>query len=148
MAIKETKHTSYLSDLYTRLKRILNKTPKRAEYSEKSYYNSKKNDLVTGKYNYEVHSSGHYVLTKSEQRLAEALYDITGPKATISDIINTLRLLESKLHDPLAGYIKHIGALLDSPYDDIPRPFKGLYKKADNAHRMLVDQISMYYNRS
>lgn len=147
MIIKETKHTSYLSDLYTRLKRILNKTPKRSEYRERSYYNSKNNDLVTGKYNYEVNSRGHYVLTDKERKLAKALYEITGPKATLDDIAFSLSLLQSKLHDPLAGYIHDISVLIGSPYDDVPRAFKGQYESAPKAHRLLVDQISMYYYR-
>lgn len=147
MSIKESKHTAYFTGLYTRLKRILNKTPKRSEYRERSYYNSKNNDLVTGKYNYEVNSSGHYVLTDKERKLAKALYEITGPRATLDDIAITLSLLQSKLHDPLAGYIHDISALIGSSYDDIPRAFKGQYASAPKAHRLLVDQISMHYYR-
>lgn len=147
MSIKESKHTTYFTGLYTRLKSILNKTPKRSEYKERSYYNSKNNDLVTGKYNYEVNSSGHYVLTDKERKLAKALYEITGPRATLDDIAIALSLLQSKLHDPLAGYIHDISTLIGSSYDDIPRAFKGEYKSAPKAHRLLVDQISMYYYR-
>lgn len=148
MAIQEKKHFVMLPGLYTRLKAILTKTPNRVFVKEPSYYKSKRNDLISDLKYFEKDSTGKYILSDNEKMLARFLYEATGPNGTISSITTLLKYLKSKLKDPLAGYIKNMADLLNSEYvSDIPLPYKGMYESAPKAHRLLVDQISMYYNR-
>lgn len=146
MHIKETSPQIYLEGLYTRLKKRLQRPTTRADHTEPSYYNSKQNNLLTD-VSYEKDSNNNYILTSSEKALAKALYESTGPKATKADIINILKLLQSSVKDPLNGYKHSIFDLLNSEYDPLVYLYKDTYNTANNAHKKLVDQISLFYHR-
>ena len=112
-----------------------------------TYYNTKKNDLSNSMRNFEFDRDGNIKLDDAERVLAKALYEETGSKATIDDILGVLGKLQSKLKDPLNGYKDNIVALINSRYSGLERPFKGTYNTAANKHRKLVDQISAAYHR-
>ena len=112
-----------------------------------TYYNTKKNDLSTSMRNFEFDRDGNIKLDDAEKVLAKALYEETGSKATIDDILGVIGKLQSKLKDPLNGYKDNIVALINSRYSGLERPFKGTYDTAANKHRKLVDQISAAYHR-
>jgi hypothetical protein len=97
--------------------------------------------------NFEFDRDGNIKLDDTERALAKALYEETGSKATIDDILGVIGKLQSKLKDPLNGYKDNIVALINSRYSGLERPFKGTYNTANNKHRKLVDQISAAYNR-
>lgn len=149
MSLKETPFIeSILPGLYTVIKKRLNSTPKRSEYREKSYYNTKDNDIVSHLPSYEFNSDGSLKLTPNEKILAKALYEETGPKATIASLREVFSDLVKKLNDPLNGYKKSMHELINSEYSDLEKPYKGSYDTANNAHRLLVDQLSVYYYRN
>lgn len=148
MGPKETVPLKTHSDLYTKIKKRLNITPKHPEYHEDSYYKSNKNDVVTGLPHYEMDAKGNLVMTDSERSLAKALYEEVGPKGTISDINATIKFLKSRLNDPLKGFKKDLRSLVTSDDAGLLKPYKGEYDTADNAHKKLVDQLSIYYHRN
>ena len=112
-----------------------------------TYYNTAKNDLSKSMRNFEFDGKGNIKLDDHERLLAKALYEETGSKGTIDDILGVIGKLQSKLKDPLNGYKENIVALINSRYSGLARPYKGTYDTADNKHRKLVDQISAAYNR-
>lgn len=111
------------------------------------YYNSSKNDLTDSIKNFELDTKGNIKLSSPERVLAKALYEETGSKATIDDIMNVINSLHSKLNDPSNGYKKTIVDLINSRYSGLSKPYKDSYDLADNKHRKLVDQLSAAYNR-
>lgn len=147
MGPREFKPFKADSALYTRLKKRLAPPTKRAEYKEPSYYNSKANEFTKKLNLYERDSKGNLILTDSEKALAQALYDETGPKGTIQDIMLTLKFLKDRLKDPLSGYHKSMSALINSSDSGLAKPYSGSYLTANNKHKDLVDQISLGYHR-
>ena len=143
----ESKNLPQDVELYTRIKKRLHTTSPKAAYTEKAYYNNKANNFISSLPAYERDKAGNLIMTDNERALAQALYDENGSKATLQDIKLTLQFLKNRLNDPLNGYHKTMASLINSSDSGLNQRFKGTYAAANNAHKDLVNQLSMYYHR-
>ena len=143
----ESRNIPHDVELYTRIKKRLHKTAPKAAYTEKAYYNNQTNNFIGKLPAYERDKAGNLIMTDNEKVLARALYDENGSKATLRDIKLTLQFLKNRLNDPLKGYHKTMASLINSSDSGLNQRFKGTYDSVNNAHKDLVNQLSMYYHR-